>query len=187
MGHMDVLGIISNGFNIYFPMCMLAFCLATWFSLGSRALNAMGFQQFMLNEILADDFIQEGKELIEREKRRRKRSEETQSRRREHQLALRGSSASKYRSGGGSNNNTNGRRMESMRVPSDGLLDGGDSFDYSTNRNNDFTDEINDRFGDSTQVTIGFKGYNYVGSDSDNENNRRNMSSGPPRGLFDDV
>lgn len=30
MGHMDVLPIISNGFNIYFPMLMVALCLATW-------------------------------------------------------------------------------------------------------------------------------------------------------------
>lgn len=183
---MDVLGIISDGFNIYFPMVMLAFCLATWFSLGSRALNAMGFQQFMLNEMIVDEFVQEGRDLIEREKRRRKRAEESTSRRREHQLALRGSSGvSKYRAGG--TNNTNIRR-----APSDGLLDSGEVFDYSTtSRNNDFsqdfTDEINERFGDSTQIQIGFKGYNYVNSDSDNDNNRRNMSSGPPRGLFDDV
>lgn len=30
MGHMDVLAIISDGFNIYFPMLMVGFCLATW-------------------------------------------------------------------------------------------------------------------------------------------------------------
>lgn len=30
MGHMDVLPIISNGFNIYFPTLMIALCLATW-------------------------------------------------------------------------------------------------------------------------------------------------------------
>lgn len=60
MGHMDVLGIIADGFNIYFPMVMLAFCLATWFSLGSRTLNALGFQQFMLNETIATELVQEG-------------------------------------------------------------------------------------------------------------------------------
>jgi len=60
MGHMDVIGIISNGFNIYFPMCMLAFCLATWFSLGSRALNALGFQQFLQNETIATELVQVG-------------------------------------------------------------------------------------------------------------------------------
>lgn len=61
MGHMDVIGIIADGFNIYFPMLMLGFCLATWFSLGSRTLNALGFQQFFLNETIAAELVQEGK------------------------------------------------------------------------------------------------------------------------------
>lgn len=60
MGHMDVIGIIADGFNIYFPMLMLGFCLATWFSVGSRTLNALGFQQFMLNETFATELVQEG-------------------------------------------------------------------------------------------------------------------------------
>lgn len=60
MGHMDVIGIIADGFNIYFPMLMLGFCLATWFSVGSRTLNALGFQQFMLNETIAAELVQEG-------------------------------------------------------------------------------------------------------------------------------
>lgn len=60
MGHMDVIGIISDGFNIYFPMVMLVICAATWFSVGSRTLNALGFQQFMLNETIATELVQEG-------------------------------------------------------------------------------------------------------------------------------
>ena len=83
MGHMDVLGIISDGFNIYFPMVMVMICLATWFSVGSRALNALGFQQFMLNETFAIELVQEGKDLIAREKRKRQRAEEAMNRRRD--------------------------------------------------------------------------------------------------------
>lgn len=185
MGHMDVLGIISDGFNIYFPMVMLAFCLATWYSLGSRALNILGFQQFMLNESVAEEvseFVQEGRELIEREKRRRQRAKESQSRRRDHQMVVRGSSASKHRSD--SQDDSNGRR-------GDGLLgtSSGGSLAYNTNHFSDMdrqiSDEINERFGNSTQIKIGFKGYNYI--DSDNEDGMGRSQRGPPRDLFDDV
>lgn len=191
MGHMDVLGLISDGFNIYFPMVMLAFCLATWYSLGSRALNALGFQQFMLNEIdqnesISSEFIQEGKGLIGREIRRRQRSEERNSRRRGQQITSREMTASNYRS-----NSANTRGLEPFRTSNDGLLRDGDTLDYSdynaTNQmGRTFSDEINERFGDSTQVKVGFKGYNDL--DSDNEDGRQwNMKGGPPRGLFDDV
>lgn len=183
MGHMDVLGIISDGFNIYFPMVMLAFCLATWYSVGSRALNVLGFQQFMLNESVAEEvneFVQEGKELISREKRQRQRAKDSQSRRREREMVLRGASASKHRSEDNGDNNV--RR-------GDGLLGASTNYDYNTNQFNDMdrriTDEINERFGNSTQIQIGFKGYNYI--DSDNEDGMGHGRNGPPRDLFDDV
>lgn len=193
MGHMDVLGIISDGFNIYFPMVMLAFCLATWFSLGSRALNALGFQQFMLNESIAAEIVQEGRDLIAREKRRRQREYESQSRRREHQMTMRGHSTtgiSKYRSGGA--NGGRGSGVTGVRSPGDGLLRDADSFDYNTSAQNNelgrtLSDEINERFGNSTGVQVGFKGYEYTDSDGDDFIGRRTVSGGPPRGLFDDV
>lgn len=68
MGHMDVISIISNGFNVYFPMAILAFCLATYFSLGSRLLSMLGFQQFLGDDELTTDLVDEGKELIQRGK-----------------------------------------------------------------------------------------------------------------------
>ncbi|KAK6638496.1 hypothetical protein RUM43_006763 [Polyplax serrata] len=83
MGHMDVISIISDGFNIYFPMLMLLFCLATYFSLGSKFLTFLGFQQFMEDCELTTDLVDEGRELIKREKRRRQRIEETENRRRD--------------------------------------------------------------------------------------------------------
>lgn len=189
MGHMDVLGIISDGFNIYFPMAILAFCLATWFSLGSRALNALGFQQFMQNESIADELVLEGRELIAREKRRRQRAEDAQSRRRDQLSIQRGSGGiSKYRTGAGG-------RLENVTGPGDGLLRDSGTFDYSTTShererdiNRTLSDEINERFGASTQVKVGFKGYDYADSDSeDNAGIRRGGTGGPPRGLFDDV
>ena len=65
---MDVIAIISDGFNIYFPMLMLAFCLATYFSLGSRALSMLGFQQFVGDDELTAELVDEGRELIKRGK-----------------------------------------------------------------------------------------------------------------------
>ena len=47
MGHMDVVSIVSDAFNIYFPILLLILTLATYFSLGSRLLSFLGFQQFL--------------------------------------------------------------------------------------------------------------------------------------------
>lgn len=66
MGHMVVLSIISDGFNIYFPMAVLAFCLATYFSLGSRLLSLIGFQQFLDDDELTAELVDEGRELVSR-------------------------------------------------------------------------------------------------------------------------
>ncbi|CAB3380908.1 LMBR1 domain-containing protein 2 homolog isoform X2 [Cloeon dipterum] len=84
MGHMDVIGIISDGFNIYFPTVLLLLSAATYFSLGSRLLSALGFHQFIGGEDdMTADLIDEGRDLVKREKRRRQRSEETSTRRRD--------------------------------------------------------------------------------------------------------
>lgn len=85
MGHMDVVTIISDGFNIYFPMAILGFCLATYFSIGSRFLSMIGFQQFLDDDDLTTELVEDGRDLVNREKRRRQRSEETAERRREYQ------------------------------------------------------------------------------------------------------
>ena len=68
MGHMEVISIISNGFNVYFPMMICALCLATYYSLGSRLLSALGFQQFIGDDDLTTDLIEEGKTIINRGK-----------------------------------------------------------------------------------------------------------------------
>ena len=83
MGHMDVVSIVQDGFNIYFPILLLVLTLATYFSLGSRLLSFLGFQQFLEQEEMTGEFVEEGRELIKREKRRRERLEQTQRTRRE--------------------------------------------------------------------------------------------------------
>ena len=40
MGHMDVVSIVSDYFNIYFPIALLGLSLATYFSLGARVLSS---------------------------------------------------------------------------------------------------------------------------------------------------
>lgn len=96
MGHMDVISIVSDGFNVYFPMAMLAFCLATYFSVGSRLLSMLGFQQFVGDDEVTADLVEEGRELIKREKRRRQRAEDSVNRRREFQERF-GGAPSRYR------------------------------------------------------------------------------------------
>lgn len=66
MGHMDVLSFIANGFNIYYPMSIVLVCLATYFSLGSRCMNCLGFQAFIVEDDLAVDYVAEGKDLVKR-------------------------------------------------------------------------------------------------------------------------
>ncbi|XP_075397050.1 G-protein coupled receptor-associated protein LMBRD2 isoform X5 [Tenrec ecaudatus] len=51
--------------------------------LGTRCLNLLGFQQFMGDNDMTSDLVDEGKELIRREKRKRQRQEEGENRRRE--------------------------------------------------------------------------------------------------------
>nr|XP_030699459.1 LMBR1 domain-containing protein 2 isoform X6 [Globicephala melas]XP_033708681.1 G-protein coupled receptor-associated protein LMBRD2 isoform X5 [Tursiops truncatus] len=83
MGSMKVLSFIADGFYIYYPMLVVILCIATYFSLGTRCLNLLGFQQFMGDNDMTSDLVDEGKELIRREKRKRQRQEEGESRRRE--------------------------------------------------------------------------------------------------------
>ncbi|KAG5835146.1 hypothetical protein ANANG_G00269050 [Anguilla anguilla] len=83
MGSMRVLSFIANGFYIYYPMLIVLLCIATYFSLGTRCLNLLGFQQFMGDNNMTSDLMDEGKELIRRERRKRQRVEDGDNRRRE--------------------------------------------------------------------------------------------------------
>ena len=84
MGHMDVISIVSDYFNVYFPIALLALSAATYFSLGARFLSGLGFQQFLAQDSdLTLELVEEGKEHIKREKRRRQRLAESATRRRD--------------------------------------------------------------------------------------------------------
>jgi len=66
MGHMDVISIVSDGFNIYFPIAVVLLCICTYFSLGSRILHFLGFQQFIGDDDMTQEFVDEGKSIISR-------------------------------------------------------------------------------------------------------------------------
>merc|ERR1719415_228260 len=84
MGHMDVVSIISDYFNVYFPIALLALTTSTYFSIGARVLSGLGFQQFLTQDSeMTQELVEEGKEHMKREKRRRQRLAESASRRRD--------------------------------------------------------------------------------------------------------
>jgi len=83
MGHMDVVSIVQDYFNIYFPILLLILTMATYFSIGSRLLSMLGFQQFLTQEDQTGELVEEGRELVKREKRRRERLVEQQRNKRE--------------------------------------------------------------------------------------------------------
>ncbi|XP_053304103.1 G-protein coupled receptor-associated protein LMBRD2 isoform X2 [Spea bombifrons] len=83
MGSLRVLPLIADVFYIYYPMLVVILCIATYFSLGTRCLNLLGFQQFIGDNDMTSDLTDEGRELIRREKRKRQRLEDGETRRRE--------------------------------------------------------------------------------------------------------
>lgn len=126
-------------------------------------MNVLGIDQFMIDDQISTELIEEGKELIGREKRKRQRAEEALQRRANLTSTQMedfagvieaprsgGSSSVGVGSGVGSSLSGSGRAPV---TPRDGLLREGDSFDYSTRNvdlNRSLSDEINIRFGPST-------------------------------------
>ena len=63
---MDVIPIISDGFNIYFPIMIVLLCICTYFSLGSRILHLLGINQFIGDDDLTQELVDEGREIVKR-------------------------------------------------------------------------------------------------------------------------
>uniref|UniRef100_A0A673CDQ1 LMBR1 domain-containing protein 2-B-like n=1 Tax=Sphaeramia orbicularis TaxID=375764 RepID=A0A673CDQ1_9TELE len=75
MGSMHLLSFISDGFYIYYPMLvLLLFNVCIFFDIhsvihfSSRCLNLLGFHQYITDDELTSDLVDEGKELIRRGK-----------------------------------------------------------------------------------------------------------------------
>lgn len=60
---MDVISIISDGFNIYFPIVMIIISTATYFNVGSRLLSLIGFPQYFADDEITEDIVTEGQRL----------------------------------------------------------------------------------------------------------------------------
>lgn len=161
MGHMDVIAIISDGFNIYFPMLMLAFCLATYFSLGSRVLSMLGFQQFVGDDELTGELVDEGRELIKRERRRLERNEESLNRRREFQERFGSGTASRYRPTTRTTDPEHDGHQISTESVRAGLLE-------------------------SSEYYVGTEEDEHIPFSQSQGGNLKHLAY-PPRGLFDDV
>uniref|UniRef100_A0A1Y1L8F3 LMBR1 domain-containing protein n=2 Tax=Photinus pyralis TaxID=7054 RepID=A0A1Y1L8F3_PHOPY len=199
MGHMDVIAIISDGFNVYFPIAILLFCLATYFSLGARLLSVIGFHQFVGDDEITTDLVDDGRELIKREKRKRERAEESSNRK--HEFNQRYPVTSRYRI----RNSTDTVRpvtrelVESTR--SNLLKEGGNVESYEGTRFNssdvdtsfppDSNEDIGARFGVSTHKIINERFDSSEDLDprfSDGYQSHNYKRVGPPpRGIFDDV
>lgn len=80
MGHLDLIPIVARGFNLYFPTLICVLCLATWWHLGSRLLHCLGFEQFLTDDELTGDLVNEGRDLIKRERGRRQRAADQRQR-----------------------------------------------------------------------------------------------------------
>ena len=51
---------------MYYPMCVVLVCLATYFSLGTRCLNCLGFQTFIIEDEVSAEYVSEGKDIARR-------------------------------------------------------------------------------------------------------------------------
>ncbi|XP_015601353.1 LMBR1 domain-containing protein 2 homolog [Cephus cinctus] len=186
MGHMDVISIISDGFNVYFPMAILAFCLATYFSLGSRLLSMLGFQQFLGDDELTTDLVEEGRELIKRERRKRQRAEDSTSRKRELQERFNNvGNISRYRTARQSTDTVRPlRRDDSTESARAGLLRDVDPTDYYVG-----TTVANDSYGASSRFDHGYQSDDFFDLNTDNLRTFTSTTrvGPPPRGLFDDI
>lgn len=199
MGHMDVIGIISDGFNVYFPIAILLFCLATYFSLGARLLSMIGFHQFVGDDEITTDLVDDGRELIKREKRKRERAEESSNRKQDFHQRYPVISRYRIRNSNDTVRPVTRELVESTR--SNLLKDGGHVESYEGTRFNssdvdtsfppDSNEDISTRFGVSTHKIINerFDSSEELDprfSDSYQSHNYKRVGP-PPRGIFDDV
>lgn len=88
MGRLQLIPFIAKGFNVYFPILILLLCFATYFSLGSRLLHLFGCHQFIGEDEMTQDFIDEGRTLLQREKRLRLRQVEQGGARRRYRYGV---------------------------------------------------------------------------------------------------
>lgn len=186
MGHMDVIPFISDGFNIYFPILIVLLCVATYFNLCSKALHFFGFEQFVEDDHLTQEMVDEGKDLVRRERRRLQRREDWETRRKEWNERFGDSSPpNQSQEPVESTNDGNWKsRLTSKRSSKNDrteLLKEAEPIDYNNYQLEDPTSSYSNPDG----PPIGLGGYQ---SDSGRlSSSNYTKYGGPPRGIFDDV
>ncbi|XP_074642246.1 G-protein coupled receptor-associated protein LMBRD2-like isoform X2 [Tubulanus polymorphus] len=185
MGHMDVIPFIANGFNIYFPIAILLLCLATYFYLGSRVLHFLGFQQFVGDDDMTQDLIDEGREFINREKRRQERKEDRETRRQQWHERFGGDCRDDQESDSDATKqmkrvNHNSPRHTFTSPKHLSRFEANDRISLLNSEPVDFNDEDDSLF----DMTLNSR-------DGSGRYQSRNLGNGqnrkPPKGIFDDV
>lgn len=178
MGHMDVLSFISKGVNLYYPMCVVLVCLATYFSLGTRCLNCLGFQTFIIEDEISSEYINEGKDIARRE--RRKREMLTEDGSRKESWSERAETAKKKLSTRrteheGRRLSDNNHATSSTNLASDGQYVKYSRFDTDSDRVELLSATDYDPNGPSSSYSATPSGYG------------RSSSSRAPKNIFDDL
>uniref|UniRef100_A0A0K0CZV9 LMBR1 domain-containing protein 2 n=1 Tax=Angiostrongylus cantonensis TaxID=6313 RepID=A0A0K0CZV9_ANGCA len=68
MGHLDVIPILATGINVYLPICILVFCAATYFRIGTYLLHNLGFDQFVVADEFTQEMVTSGRALVQLER-----------------------------------------------------------------------------------------------------------------------
>ncbi|XP_054709806.1 G-protein coupled receptor-associated protein LMBRD2-like [Uloborus diversus] len=168
MGHLDVIPMISDGFNIYFPILIFFVCLATYFNICSRVLHFVGFEQFIGDDEMTSDLMEEGRELVKREKNRRLRQESNENRRRQPNRLGSSTGRSAWRSGMRDTSLTGSSPEENTRAE---LLKDAEPIDYTEERGHSPI---------TNEEEYGNDGSSYLRSSW-------SRIGRPPAGIFDDV
>ncbi|CAH1775347.1 unnamed protein product [Owenia fusiformis] len=186
MGHMDVISFISNGFNIYFPIAIVVLCFATYFSLGTRCLHFLGFQQFIGDDDMTQDLTDEGKELIKRERRKIQRSLDREARTKMWNETVGGEGGPRGKDSDSDNSRSRGTRerpstYKPAKSPDEndrtGLLKQAEPVDYNTETVTDYTQD----YGEDLSLNQQPSGY------QNSRTSRYQPQNRPVKGIFDDV
>uniref|UniRef100_A0A8R1TJV2 LMBR1 domain-containing protein 2 homolog n=1 Tax=Onchocerca volvulus TaxID=6282 RepID=A0A8R1TJV2_ONCVO len=68
MGHLDLIAVLAKGINIYLPILIFLLALGTWFRLGTRLLHLLGIDQFVGDDEMTMELVNNGKAHVSLER-----------------------------------------------------------------------------------------------------------------------
>jgi LMBR1-like membrane protein len=71
LSSMNIVPVVGNTFNWFFPALLVLLCVVTFFNLGGRVLTLLKIKRFQFTDTFNDTQIDEGRDLLVRERRRR--------------------------------------------------------------------------------------------------------------------